>query len=127
MSESNNRLEQTQRKNVKRDSQDRDDPVEHALRERMLDKTLEDSFPTSDPPSSIPDPAGDDSCTPPYNREHLFAGLAPGTWVALSLDDTELLATGATRDEAEQHARIGGHRNMSLRKVPPDTEISLHS
>lgn len=28
-----------------------------ARRERSLDKTLADSFPTSDPPSSIPDPA----------------------------------------------------------------------
>jgi hypothetical protein len=31
------------------------------LREKMLDKTLADSFPTSDPPSSIPDPSEDDS------------------------------------------------------------------
>jgi hypothetical protein len=27
----------------------------------MLDKTLADSFPTSDPPSTIPDPFEDDS------------------------------------------------------------------
>jgi hypothetical protein len=31
------------------------------VREKMLDKTLADSFPTSDPPSSIPDPGEDDS------------------------------------------------------------------
>jgi hypothetical protein len=31
------------------------------LREKAHDKTLADSFPTSDPPSSIPDPAEDDS------------------------------------------------------------------
>jgi len=41
-----------------RDPEDR--PVPHdderAQRERSLDKTLADSFPTSDPPSSIPDP-----------------------------------------------------------------------
>ena len=30
------------------------------VREKMMDKTLADSFPTSDPPSSIPDPAEDD-------------------------------------------------------------------
>jgi gas vesicle protein len=30
-------------------------------REATHDKTLADSFPTSDPPSSIPDPSGDDS------------------------------------------------------------------
>jgi hypothetical protein len=47
----------------------RRDPEERAvqqqdkteLREKMLDKTLADSFPTSDPPSSIPDPSEDDS------------------------------------------------------------------
>lgn len=31
---------------------------ERAQREKNLDKTLADSFPTSDPPSSIPDPVG---------------------------------------------------------------------
>ena len=34
---------------------------EEEIREKMHDKTLADSFPTSDPPSSIPDPAEDDS------------------------------------------------------------------
>lgn len=34
---------------------------EEQTREKMHDKTLADSFPTSDPPSSIPDPAEDDS------------------------------------------------------------------
>lgn len=29
-------------------------------RERALDKTVADSFPTSDPPSSIPDPSEED-------------------------------------------------------------------
>ena len=41
-----------------RDPEDR--PVhpdnERAIREKNLDKTLADSFPTSDPPSTIPDP-----------------------------------------------------------------------
>jgi hypothetical protein len=31
------------------------------LREKAHDKTLADSFPTSDPPSSIPDPCEEDS------------------------------------------------------------------
>ena len=40
----------------------RPSPEERARREKMLDKTLADTFPTSDPPSSIPDPiAVDDS------------------------------------------------------------------
>jgi hypothetical protein len=33
----------------------------------MLDKTLADSFPTSDPLSSIPDPGAEDSLTPEEN------------------------------------------------------------
>lgn len=44
-----------------RDPEDR--PVEPAdragAREKMLDKTVADSFPASDPPSSIPDPEYD--------------------------------------------------------------------
>jgi hypothetical protein len=31
------------------------------LKEKALDKTLADSFPTSDPPSTIPDPSEDDA------------------------------------------------------------------
>lgn len=30
------------------------------IREEALDKTVEDSFPSSDPPSSIPDPGEED-------------------------------------------------------------------
>lgn len=33
---------------------------EEQRREKMHDKTLADSFPTSDPPSTIPDPAEDE-------------------------------------------------------------------
>lgn len=44
-----------------RDPEDRwipaDDP--RAIREKMLDKTLADSYPASDPPSSLPDPSVD--------------------------------------------------------------------
>ncbi len=46
-----------------RDPEDR--PVapedEQEQREKMHDKTLADSFPTSDPPSTIPDPAEDEN------------------------------------------------------------------
>ena len=44
----------------RRDPEER--PVEqpHQIREKTMDKTLADSFPTSDPPSSIPDPSSDD-------------------------------------------------------------------
>lgn len=47
----------------RRDPEERDVEVEseEEVREKMHDKTLADSFPTSDPPSTIPDPAEDDS------------------------------------------------------------------
>ncbi len=47
----------------RRDPEERpvDESSEEEVREKMLDKTLADSFPTSDPPSSIPDPGEDDS------------------------------------------------------------------
>lgn len=53
------------RENVgrKRDPEERPVPQgdKQAVRDKMLDKTLADSFPTSDPPSTIPDPEEDDS------------------------------------------------------------------
>lgn len=52
----------TQDPAARRDPEDRPVPAhdEHAIREKNLDKTLADSFPTSDPPSSIPDPASEE-------------------------------------------------------------------
>jgi hypothetical protein len=48
-----------------RDPEDRwtpaDDP--NAVREKMLDKTLADSYPASDPPSSLPNPSVDSLAT----------------------------------------------------------------
>ncbi len=47
-----------------RDPEDRwvagDDPK--AVREKMLDKTLADSYPASDPPSTLPNPSADSVC-----------------------------------------------------------------
>lgn len=44
-----------------RDPEDRiiDKHNERAVREKMHDKTIADTFPASDPPSSIPDPDDD--------------------------------------------------------------------
>jgi hypothetical protein len=44
-----------------RDPEDRiiDEHSEQDVREKMLDKTIADTFPASDPPSSIPNPTGD--------------------------------------------------------------------
>lgn len=44
-----------------RDPEDRPTRTRDELREKMLDKTIADSFPTSDPPSTLPDPSADDS------------------------------------------------------------------
>ncbi len=46
-----------------RDPEDREVAKKKAeeIREKMMDKTLADSYPASDPPSSIPDPGEDDS------------------------------------------------------------------
>ena len=46
-----------------RDPEDREiaKKKEEEIREKMMDKTLADSYPASDPPSSIPDPGEDDS------------------------------------------------------------------
>ena len=45
----------------KRERADRpaDQEDEHEKRERGMDQTLEDSYPASDPPSTIPDPEED--------------------------------------------------------------------
>ncbi len=48
-------------KGNRRDPEERPAPNEKDLKDKMLDKTLADSFPTSDPPSTIPDPGEDDS------------------------------------------------------------------
>jgi hypothetical protein len=45
----------------RRDPEDRRVVNQDELKDKMLDKTLADSFPTSDPPSITPDPGDDDS------------------------------------------------------------------
>jgi len=44
-----------------RDPEDRPVHNPQELKEKFLDKTDADSFPASDPPSSIPDPSEEDS------------------------------------------------------------------
>lgn len=114
---------------VRRDPEDRPAQSEDEQREKMMDKTLADSFPTSDPPSSIPDPSDPavEGCGGRANRSELFEGLTPGTWVALSLDACQIVGVGATRDDAEQAARSGGHLNFSLDEVPADADAPLQA
>ena len=48
--------------NLNRDPEDRSTSGEqNSIREKMMDKTLADSYPCSDARSSIPDPGADDS------------------------------------------------------------------
>ena len=48
-------------KGSRRDPEDRPAKTHDQIREKMLDKTLADSFPTSDQPSTVPDPSAADS------------------------------------------------------------------
>lgn len=53
----------------KRDPEERPAETGKQVREKSHDKTLADSFPTSDPPSSIPDPSGDSVGSNPSDEE----------------------------------------------------------
>ena len=44
-----------------RDPEDRPVNCAEEIKEKTLDKTIADSFPTSDPPSSIPNPSCDEN------------------------------------------------------------------
>lgn len=112
----------------RRDPEERPVTCESELKDRNLDKTLADSFPTSDPPSSIPDPGSESE---PENisarSEELVAGVPPGSWAAISIDDQRVVATGATRGEAEENARRQGHGKLSLVQAPGESDAPLQS
>jgi hypothetical protein len=61
-----------------RDPEDREidecDPIEK--KDKMMDKTVADTFPASDPPSSIPDPDEDSFASTECKRDG--QNLAPG-------------------------------------------------
>ena len=68
-----------------------DRSVSSKTREKALDKTIADSFPTSDPPSSIPDPSDEITEELPVSavQEQLTEGLPPGSWAAISIEQRE--------------------------------------
>ncbi len=116
-------------KGSRRDPEERPAFGEDQWRDKSLDKTLADSFPTSDPPSTIPDP-GLESVSVAEDeaeRDKLLADLPPGSWAALSIDGHELLGTGATRDQAEKNARDKGHTNMAIIRVPQDPDAPVQA
>jgi hypothetical protein len=105
--------------NSRRDPEERPVETDAEAKEKAMDKTLADSFPTSDPPSTIPDPRGDDSV--PENPSELMGDqleeLPKGSWVALSIGDGEVLGMGLTQEEAAEDARQNGYTAMSLVRV----------
>jgi hypothetical protein len=98
-------------------------PYAQPSTERMLDKTLADSFPTSDPPSTIPNPGNPDAAQNNATKNRL-AGINPGNWAAISIDSGEVVATGTSREQAESIARRRGHGKFSLLQVPSKTDGS---
>jgi hypothetical protein len=93
--------------------------------EKALDKTIEDSFPTSDPPSTIPDP-GAEQVSPETTissiQDELVRGLPAGSWAAISIEERRVVGKGASRDQAAEDARRAGHSKISLVQVAGDEE-----
>jgi len=111
----------------RRDPEERPTTHEEGDREKSFDKTLADSFPTSDPPSSIPDPSGDErslATSPETSDDPLLTGLKIGTWAALSIDDRKVVGTGATQEEAEADAKKRHHSQIELVQVPEKKKAS---
>lgn len=96
-------------------------PDRQPATEKTLDKTLADSFPTSDPPSTIPNP-GESDVPHKTGADNPLGGLTPGTWAAISIDTGEVVATGASGEEAEVIAQRSGHGKFSVLQVPPKTD-----
>jgi hypothetical protein len=93
-------------------------------REKALDKTIADSFPTSDPPSSIPDPSDEITEELPASavQEQLTEGLPPGSWAAIAIEQRRVVGTGTTPEVALDEARRAGHGNVSLIRVAQHPE-----
>jgi len=97
-------------------------PAEHE--EKLLDKTLADSFPTSDPPSSVQPSAVDSSADARKALlQKLILDYPPNSWVAVSIDDQRVVGVGETSAEAEQKANQNGHLKLWLVQVPQDAPI----
>jgi hypothetical protein len=114
----------------RRDPEERTVSTTEEAREKSLDKTLADSFPTSDPPSSIPDPSADAAQAEEIKQQQIeeqLADLPIGTWAALSLENHEVLGTGPSRDAAVQAARKKGHNILNLVRVEAKSPLGLAS
>jgi hypothetical protein len=106
-----------------RDPEERAAQHEEHVREKNLDKTLADSFPTSDPPSTIPDPvAAHASNDSQAALDTLIADLPPGSWAVISEDGKRVVGTGATREEAMQNAGSAESDPVRVFRVPQDPD-----
>ena len=108
----------------RRDPEERPVKTDVEAKEKAMDKTLADSFPTSDPPSTIPAPSGDD-CLPQNSVKLIqeeLTGLPEGSWAALSIGDRHVIGYGATQEEAVKSARERGHTEMSLVRVSENSD-----
>jgi len=111
----------------RRDPEERHTHHESQEQEKSFDKTLADSFPSSDPPSSIPDPDGDLGASPENSDDSLLAGLKAGSWAALSIDDRKVVGAGATQEEAEADAKKRHQSQIELVQVPPAKKLEKAS
>jgi ElaB/YqjD/DUF883 family membrane-anchored ribosome-binding protein len=59
---------------------------EHQKREKGMDKTLADSFPSSDPPSTIPDPLTDEATKPTDMNDRAESAEEPAQGIAGNTD-----------------------------------------
>lgn len=94
---------------------------------KSLDRMLADSFPTSDPPSSMQKA---DSLVERLKHQHIeeqLANLPIGTWAALSVEDHKVLGTGTSRDAAVKAARKDGHNLLNLVRVEAKSPLGLAS
>jgi hypothetical protein len=107
----------------RRDPEEREARLHHEVREKTLDKTLADSFPTSDPPSSIPDPgASHEHAEDASFDSKLISGLPPGSWAVISDQERRVVGTGPTRDEAMQSAGNYQEDQVRVVRVPQDPD-----
>lgn len=111
----------------RRDPEERHTHHESQEQEKSFDKTLADSFPSSDPPSSIPDPDGISGASAESANDSLLAGLKAGSWAALSIDGRKVVGTGATQEEAEADAKKRHQSQIELVQVPAAKKLEKAS
>jgi hypothetical protein len=106
----------------RRDPEDRPAQDPREVKNKSLDKTLADSFPTSDPPSTIPDPVAGGSTLSSHPVHDQLQGLPAGSWAALSVEDQRIVGRGETQDQAIADAKSRGHAQLRLVRVGDDIE-----